>query len=54
MNNFASTDSNPGLLKDTYGGTGLSDALEKKRKKMAENRGIEVKDDEEEDKDAGT
>lgn len=38
MNSFSSTQSSNGLLKNSYGDSGLSDALKKKRQKLAETK----------------
>ena len=53
MNKFANISNSEGLLKIYSGKTPLAEMLRKKLKKMAENRGIEVKD-KPEDKNDGT
>lgn len=48
MNKFANISNSEGLLKIYTGNSSLAEMLRKKLKKMAENRGIEVKDKPEE------
>ena len=47
MNEFQSTESGAANLKDSYGPerTALSEALKRKRKKLAESKGIGEKED---------
>jgi hypothetical protein len=49
MNEFASTENSEGMLKTSYdtGRSPLEEALRRKRKKLAETKGMEVKEEEE-------
>lgn len=44
-NDFANTDNSQGLLKDATETSPLQEALRRKRKKLAETKGIETEDD---------
>ena len=52
MNQFSSTQSSAGLLKDSYGepDSVLANALKKKREALARGRGIELNEDKEKER----